>query len=41
MGGQEQPPVWNLAESTRYEAQPRPEIYAGYAKLRDRTDGWK
>ena len=41
LGGQEQPPVWNLAESTRYEAQPRPEIYAGYAKLRDRTDGWK
>ena len=40
LGGQEQPPVWDIAESTRYQARPRPEIYAGYAKLRDATEGW-
>lgn len=41
LSGQDQPPVWNSAESTTYEAQSRPEIYANYARLRDDTKGWK
>ncbi|KSU65454.1 xylulokinase [Arthrobacter sp. NIO-1057] len=41
LSGEDEPPVWNIAASTRYEAQERPEIYAHYASLRDATEGWK
>ncbi|WP_159613802.1 xylulokinase [Glutamicibacter sp. JC586] len=41
LSGDEQPPVWDIADSTGYQATPRPEIYAHYAKLRDDTEGWE
>lgn len=41
LSGSAQPPLWNIADSTRYEADECPEIYANYAKLRDDTEGWK
>ncbi|PJJ45067.1 xylulokinase [Glutamicibacter mysorens] len=40
LSGKEEPPHWDIAAPTRFEAQPRPEIYARYAELREATDGW-
>ncbi|MGO2051915.1 xylulokinase [Glutamicibacter sp. 287] len=40
LSGEEEPPVWNVAESTRYQGEPRPEIYARYVETRDATAGW-
>ncbi|PQZ98880.1 xylulokinase [Arthrobacter sp. MYb224] len=40
LSGEKEPPVWNVAASTRYQGEPRPEIYARYVDTRDATAGW-
>ncbi|WP_417372408.1 xylulokinase [Glutamicibacter protophormiae] len=41
LSGKDEPPLWDIADPTRFEAQHRPEIYARYAELREATEGWK
>lgn len=39
LSGTANPPSWDLADSTRYEGQWRPEIYARYTQTRDASEG--
>lgn len=40
LSGASEPPTWNVADSTRYEGEARPEIYERYVHTRDATAGW-
>jgi xylulokinase len=39
LSGDEQPPDWELAGTSTYEADPTPEVRARYAEVRDLTAG--
>ncbi|WP_407341964.1 xylulokinase [Pengzhenrongella phosphoraccumulans] len=40
LSGDATPPDWKGAAFTTFEAAPQPQIYDGYAELRDQTQGW-